>query len=100
MLDTPDGEVTLANDYVFALTGYHPDLSFCAPSGSSCDGEADKKPIVDRADAGEQCAGNLSGGSDRRRHAHQRNLHREWTLSRAAIAADLKHKLRAEEVPA
>ncbi len=28
VLETPTGEVTLKNDFVFALTGYHPDYSF------------------------------------------------------------------------
>jgi thioredoxin reductase (NADPH) len=28
LLNTPQGVVTLENDYVFALTGYHPDYSF------------------------------------------------------------------------
>jgi thioredoxin reductase (NADPH) len=27
-LDTPDGEVSLRNDFVFAMTGYHPDFTF------------------------------------------------------------------------
>ena len=62
VLDTPDGEVTLPNDYVFALTGYHPDFEFLCSLGIKLSGEADKRPVVDRADAGEQCAGNLSGG--------------------------------------
>lgn len=28
ILNTPDGELTLENDFVFALTGYHPDYGF------------------------------------------------------------------------
>src|SRR5205085_8213162 len=28
VLKTPEGEVTLENDFVFALTGYHPDYAF------------------------------------------------------------------------
>jgi thioredoxin reductase (NADPH) len=28
VLDTPDGAITLKNDFVFALTGYRPDLEF------------------------------------------------------------------------
>ena len=82
VLDTPDGEVTLPNDYVFALTGYHPDFEFLCSLGIELSGEADKKPDRRSADAGEQRAGNLSGRRDRGRHADQRNLHREWTLSR------------------
>lgn len=33
VLDTPEGEVRLKNDFVFALTGYHPDLEFLAAHG-------------------------------------------------------------------
>ncbi len=47
VLNTPDGEVTIANDYVFALTGYHPDFEFLCSLGIKLRGDADKKPIVD-----------------------------------------------------
>lgn len=33
VVETPDGVVTLKNDFVFALTGYHPDLDFLASLG-------------------------------------------------------------------
>src|SRR5581483_2844357 len=32
-LETPSGEVALKNDFVFALTGYHPDFEFLAKLG-------------------------------------------------------------------
>lgn len=32
-LDTPEGEVTLKNDFVLALTGYHPDFDFLTGAG-------------------------------------------------------------------
>jgi thioredoxin reductase (NADPH) len=28
ILDTPQGEISMANDFVFSLTGYSPDLKF------------------------------------------------------------------------
>ena len=37
LLATPDGEVRLKNDFVFALTGYHPDLDFMACLGIRLD---------------------------------------------------------------
>ncbi len=46
VLDTPDGEVTLANDWVFALTGYHPDFEFICKLGCRLRGDDDKKPVV------------------------------------------------------
>jgi thioredoxin reductase (NADPH) len=32
-LDTPEGEATIKNDFVFALTGYHPDYEFLRSMG-------------------------------------------------------------------
>ena len=46
VLSTPDGEVTLANDWVFALTGYHPDFEFICTIGCRLRGDDDKKPVV------------------------------------------------------
>src|SRR5579872_1479571 len=37
LLDTPDGHVTLKNDFVFAMTGYRPDLDFLASLGIRLD---------------------------------------------------------------
>ncbi len=36
---TPQGTVTLKNDYVFALTGYHPDFDFLAALGVRMEGQ-------------------------------------------------------------
>ena len=33
VLNTPEGQVTIKNDFVFALVGYHPDLEFLASLG-------------------------------------------------------------------
>lgn len=33
VLSTPEGEVVLKNDFVFAMTGYHPDFEFLAAHG-------------------------------------------------------------------
>jgi thioredoxin reductase (NADPH) len=45
ILNTPDGEVVLKNDFVFALTGYHPDTEFLARHGIRFD-EATQRPRV------------------------------------------------------
>ena len=39
-LRTPDGPVTLPNDWVLAMTGYHPDFAFLQTLGIRLDGEA------------------------------------------------------------
>lgn len=47
VLVTPEGETTLANDFVFAMTGYHPDYSFLTGLGVDCSG-ADGSPICSK----------------------------------------------------
>jgi thioredoxin reductase (NADPH) len=43
---TPEGTVTIDNDYVFALTGYHPDFDFLAGLGVRMEGQ-DRCPTCD-----------------------------------------------------
>lgn len=38
-IQTPDGPITLKNDFVFAMTGYHPDTEFLAAHGIAFDEE-------------------------------------------------------------
>ena len=47
VLSTPEGEVTVKNDFVFAMTGYRPDFEFMAEHGIHLD-PATSKPITDR----------------------------------------------------
>ena len=42
---TPTGPVTIANDFVFALTGYHPDFSFIEKLGVKLDENNDRCPV-------------------------------------------------------
>ena len=44
LVETPDGALTLPNDFVFALTGYHPDFNFLESLGVTCGG-ADRLPM-------------------------------------------------------
>jgi thioredoxin reductase (NADPH) len=46
-LATPGGPVTLRNDFVFALTGYHPDFSFLERLGVRLDENNDRCPVCD-----------------------------------------------------
>jgi thioredoxin reductase (NADPH) len=43
---TPQGTVTVDNDYVFAMTGYHPDFGFLTALGVRLEG-ADRLPVCD-----------------------------------------------------
>jgi len=47
LLQTPEGERELENDFVFALTGYHPDFEFLRALGVACSGEQ-SRPVCDR----------------------------------------------------
>lgn len=57
LLNTPEGEIRLSNDFVFAMTGYHPDFTFleglgvrlepCAPSAEIPGGSPDVRPVCD-----------------------------------------------------
>jgi thioredoxin reductase (NADPH) len=48
-LSTPEGVVTIANHFVFALTGYHPDFSFIERLGVKLDEDNDRCPVCDPA---------------------------------------------------
>jgi thioredoxin reductase (NADPH) len=43
---TPAGEITIKNDFVFAMTGYHPDTEFLAAHGITFDPET-RRPYTD-----------------------------------------------------
>jgi thioredoxin reductase (NADPH) len=43
MLETPDGQLSLKNDFVFAMTGYHPDFTFLEQLGIHFEGP-DRRP--------------------------------------------------------
>jgi thioredoxin reductase (NADPH) len=48
-LATPDGEVTIPNHFVFALTGYHPDFAFIEGLGVQLDAAKHRCPVCDPA---------------------------------------------------
>ena len=81
VIATPEGDVTITNDFVLAMTGYRPELEFLALDGhhhSARDAEAGHRS----ANARKRAPRHLSGGRDRRGNAHQRDLHRERPLPR------------------
>lgn len=45
-LETLEGSISLKNDFVFAMTGYHPDFAFLEQMGIRFEG-ADKRPVCD-----------------------------------------------------
>jgi thioredoxin reductase (NADPH) len=48
MLETPAGRLHVKNDFVFAMTGYHPDFAFLEQMGVRFEG-ADRRPACDPA---------------------------------------------------
>lgn len=46
VLDTPSGQITIKNDFVFAMTGYHPDFGFLESLGIQLEG-TDRCPACD-----------------------------------------------------
>jgi thioredoxin reductase (NADPH) len=46
LLDTPQGRDSIPNDFVFAMTGYHPDFTFLEKLGVRFDGP-DRLPVCD-----------------------------------------------------
>jgi thioredoxin reductase (NADPH) len=46
ILQTPEGRQTIKNDFVFAMTGYHPDFDFLAKLGVHFEGH-DRLPVCD-----------------------------------------------------
>jgi len=56
-LATPDGETTIPNHFVFALTGYHPDFGFIERLGVKLDAENDRCPVCDPATLESNVAG-------------------------------------------
>jgi thioredoxin reductase (NADPH) len=46
-ISTPEGAITIPNDFVFALTGYHPDFDFLERLGVKLDLDDDRVPSMD-----------------------------------------------------
>ena len=45
--NTPDGDVTIENDFVLAMTGYQPDFSFLKKIGIEIGDDEHKTPVHD-----------------------------------------------------
>ncbi|HEX7070230.1 MAG TPA: YpdA family putative bacillithiol disulfide reductase [Rhodothermales bacterium] len=67
VLNTPDGEQTIANDFVLAMVGYRPDFTLLEKLGISCGDDVDRTPICDSdtlltSRPGVYLAGTVGGG--------------------------------------
>ena len=88
--------MSIKNDFVFAMTGYHPDFSFLESMGVRFEGP-DKLPVCNAGDAGEQRAGDLPGRRDCGGIADQRDLYREWEISWGPDCAGASRILRCPQ---
>jgi thioredoxin reductase (NADPH) len=61
-LSTPQGEVTLPNHFVFALTGYRPDFEFLEALGVLLDEDNDRCPVCDSVTLESNVPGVYLGG--------------------------------------
>jgi thioredoxin reductase (NADPH) len=96
LLDTPQGEVRLDNDFVFALTGYHPDYDFLRRLGIQLSAD-ECRPVVNPETLetnvpGVYVAGVIVAGSKTNEiFIENGRFHGQ------RIAADLEKKLAADE---
>lgn len=94
-LGTPEGEVTIANDFVFAMTGYKPDTAFLARHGIVFEEES-RRPLLnpdtlESERPGVYLAGVLVAGM------HTNEIFIEnGRFHGAQIAADIARKLSAQ----
>ncbi len=100
VLDTPQGEVKLANDYVFAMTGYHPDFDFLGGLGIKLSGEADRKPVVDSQTLESNVPGIYLAGVIVAGTRTSEIFIENGRFHGQLIATDLKRKLKTEMVSA
>jgi thioredoxin reductase (NADPH) len=100
ILKTPNGEAILANDWVFALTGYHPDFDFLRSLGIQIRGDADKKPVVNAKTLESNVPGIYLAGVIVAGMRTSEIFIENGRFHGQAIAADLKEKLKPEAVTA
>lgn len=72
IIKTPEGELSLENDWVLAMTGYHPNLDFLAKLGIKLSDDEIRKPLYDEESMETNVrniylAGVICGGMDTRK---------------------------------
>src|SRR5207302_10167686 len=95
ILETPDGRKELKNDFVFALTGYHPDFDFLRSVGIELLGE-DKRPACDPETLESNVPGVYVGGVIVAGSRTNEIFIENGRFHGKQIAADLQHKLGQE----
>lgn len=93
LMETPQGEVRLANDFVFALTGYHPDFQFLRSLGIQLT-EKDCRPVCNPETLESNVPGIYLAGVIVAGLATSEIFIENGRFHGRQIAADVKRKLR------
>ncbi len=96
VLATPGGEVTLPNDFVFALTGYHPDFAFIEKLGVTLDPHNDRCPVVNESTLESNVPGIYLAGVIVAGERTNEIFIENGRFHGGLIARDLQEKLHAE----
>jgi thioredoxin reductase (NADPH) len=97
---TPEGPVTLANDFVIAATGYRPNYDLLERLGIAVEDDAARTPAHDEEGtfetnrAGVYLAGTVCGGCNTSRWFIENGRHHA-----AVVVEDIARKLKAEAAP-
>lgn len=97
-LQTPEGERTLPNQFVFALTGYHPDFDFLRSLGVRLEGD-DRQPVCDAETRESNVPGIYLAGVIVAGNRTNEIFIENGRFHGKEIAADLARKLPAVEEP-
>ncbi|HYK35641.1 YpdA family putative bacillithiol disulfide reductase [Alloacidobacterium sp.] len=92
ILNTTDGSLTIKNDYVFAMTGYHPDFDFLVSLGIDLEGE-DRCPACDPTSLESNVAGIYLAGVIIAGERTNEIFIENGRFHGRQIASDLKEKL-------
>ncbi|MGI4852882.1 MAG: YpdA family putative bacillithiol disulfide reductase [Janthinobacterium lividum] len=96
-LDTPEGQQVLPNDFVFALTGYHPDFSFLERLGVQLDEQNDRCPVCNPDTLESNVAGIYLAGVIVAGERTNEIFIENGRFHGALIAGDLARKLSADQ---
>jgi thioredoxin reductase (NADPH) len=99
VLQTPDGELTLKNDFVLALTGYHPDLDFLRKVGVQIGDPPDCRPTVQTETLETNVPGIYLAGVIVAGNRTNEIFIENGRFHGREIALDLKRKLSASPIP-
>ena len=95
LLETPEGEITIRNDFVFAMTGYKPDTAFLARHGIVFDEESQRPRLDPETLESERKGVYLAGVLVAGMHTNEIFIE-NGRFHGAQIAADIARKLSAQ----